>query len=447
MAVWSIIKKSELEGALRLDAEYYQPKYFRTLASLERLRSVHLADVAKPTKRRFKPVENKKFNYIEISEVNISTGAINVVNILGKEAPSRAQWVVREGDIIVSTVRPIRNAVALVTSQEDGFICSSGFAVLKPASVSPEFLFTYLKTKSIVELLDRKTTATMYPAVSWQDVFSTPVFRPDKNTENFITKRVQETQRSLRDSESLYRQAEEMLLKELGLDKLRLSQPKYYTVKLSQAREFHRLDAEHFQPKYDKLIRHLTKNCETKRIGEILAEPIQKGVTPDYVEEGSIVVVNSQHLGNTGLNFESTDRTIEDFWEHNKRAQIRNSDVMVYATGAYIGRTNVYLENEKAVAGVDILLVRPSHICNPLYLSIFLNAYPGITQAEKFASGSGQRHIYPEDIARFIVPLLPQSFQEKIADLLIKSHQARQQAKALLEEAKRKVEALIEGKN
>jgi len=446
MAVKSIIKVSELEGARRLDAEYYQPKYFEALNALEHLTAVPLADMVKPTKRRFKPVADQPFQYIEISGVNTSTGDMNSTSILGKEAPDRAQWVVRKGDVIISTVRPIRNAVAIVTDREDGFVCSSGFAVVKAKEIAPEFLFAFLKARSIVELLDRKTSATMYPAVSWQDVLALPIFKPDQDLEELIIARVREAQRSLRRSKSLYLEAEQMLLDELSWDNLDLSQPKSYAISRSQAKDLSRIDAEHFHPKYEKLLAHIKKAGKTKQIQEFLAEPILKGSTPDYIPDGEVMVVNSQHLGKHCLNFEATDRTSVMFWSENKRAQIKQHDVMIYATGAYIGRANPYLESARALAGVDLLLVRPKQECNPLYLSVYLNALPGIWQAEKLASGAGQRHIYPHNVKRFLVYLPSKEFQEQVADLVLQSYQARKKAKALLEEAKKKVEELIEKK-
>ncbi len=449
MAVKSIVKVSELEGTKRLDAEYYQPKYFEALNILQHLAAVPLASVVKLAKRRFKPVADQPFQYIEISEVNTSTGDVNSVSLLGNEAPDRAQWIVRKGDVIISTVRPIRNAVAIVTDREDGFVCSSGFAVVKAKEIAPEFLFIFLKARPIIELLDRKTTATMYPAVSWQDVLSLPIFKPDRTLEELTIERVREAQQSLQQSKSLYLQAEQMLLDELKWDKLDFSQPKSYAISLSQAKDLNRVDAEHFQPKYDCLLQHLSRIGETKRLGDILKEPIQKGITPDYLPEGEIVVVNSQHLGRYCLNFEATDRTTEEFWRQNRRAQIQNLDLMMYATGApYVGRSNIYFERgRKAIAGVDILLVRLNpRICHPVYLSVFCNSAIGMEQAAKYQKGSNQQHLYPDDVKQFLVYLPPMDFQEKIADLVLQSYQARKKAKALLEEAKGKVEELIEKK-
>lgn len=68
-------------------------------------------------------------------------------------------------------------------------------------------------------------------------------------------------------------------------------------------------------------------------------------------------------------------------------------------------------------------------------------------QTEKWLSGSsGQIEIYPSDIARYVVYLPSKEFQQRIADLVTQSWEARQKARQLLEEAKRKIEELVEGR-
>jgi len=51
-----------------------------------------------------------------------------------------------------------------------------------------------------------------------------------------------------------------------------------------------------------------------------------------------------------------------------------------------------------------------------------------------------------KEIKKVIIPILPKTTQQKIADLVQKSHEARKRAKELLEKAKQKVESLIENK-
>ena len=46
MITYSIIKKSQLEGAKRLDAEYYQPEYLELTSKLKKQNSKPLGDIA-----------------------------------------------------------------------------------------------------------------------------------------------------------------------------------------------------------------------------------------------------------------------------------------------------------------------------------------------------------------------------------------------------------------
>ena len=75
---------------------------------------------------------------------------------------------------------------------------------------------------------------------------------------------------------------------------------------------------------------------------------------------------------------------------------------------------------------------------------VFMNSFIGRFLTRRNQKGLAQQYIYPYDIRKQIVPILPKSTQQKIADLVHQSHAARQKAKQLLEEAKQKVEDLIE---
>ena len=52
MAVWSVIPKTQLEGATRLDSEYYQPEYLTLMESLRKKPTVQLNSIAFAAKKR-----------------------------------------------------------------------------------------------------------------------------------------------------------------------------------------------------------------------------------------------------------------------------------------------------------------------------------------------------------------------------------------------------------
>lgn len=113
------------------------------------------------------------FDYIEIGGVR-SDGTVEAEKTPYAEAPSRATWIVRSGDVLTSTVRPIRRLSALVTPDQDGFVCSSGFVVLQPHDVAAEVLLAYLRLPPVCELMDLHTSASLYPAISESDLLALP---------------------------------------------------------------------------------------------------------------------------------------------------------------------------------------------------------------------------------------------------------------------------------
>ena len=244
----STIKSSELEGFTRIDSEYYQPNYLELVDTLENAKAKPLFEIAEVVKRKFEPVSGEKFNYIEISEVDTQSGHINAIEVNGEEAPSRAQYVVQSGDVIISSVRPNRNAVALISLQQDGFVCSSGFVVLRPKDVSPEFLFASLKAEYVRVLLDRQTTATMYPAVSESDLIETPLISPSKSVVSRMEEKVNQAKLLGAKSKQSYADAESLLASELGLKRIELPDEDITTRKVSDVLKVSRIDAEYFHP-------------------------------------------------------------------------------------------------------------------------------------------------------------------------------------------------------
>ncbi|MCM8811274.1 MAG: restriction endonuclease subunit S [Candidatus Omnitrophica bacterium] len=447
MATSSIIQKSQLEGALRLDAEYYQPEYLELVKNLNNLGAVPIKDIAKNPKRKFKPQEGKIFQYIEISEVDLSTGEYNKKEVLGENAPDRAQWIVKQGDVIISTVRPIRNAVSLIRENVDNLVCSSGFAVLKPEKVEPEYLFVYLKSQPIVKLLDRKTTATMYPAITVDDLLNMKIYLGDEKFRREIQNKVQEAQKELETSKSLYSQAENLLLEELGLKNFKVEEYLCYIVNSSQIKSAQRMDAEYFQPKYEKIFNYI--KCPIKKLGEV-TKFLNHGKQPPYIDKGEVPIITQKHLGKAFLKIEAindpeTKFTSLEWVKKYPSYKLKIGDVLYYSVGSYpyIGKTNIVLDDLNATVASFITIIRTTEEINPIYLTVVLNSVIGQLQSEKWQSATVQQYVYPKDIKNFKIPILPIPTQQEIAGLVRQSHEARKKAKELLEEAKRKVEECL----
>lgn len=130
--------------------------------------------VCTPTEQR-DPSEEAEvaFRYVDIGGIDRAHKRITgSALLLGAEAPSRARKVIRTDDVIVSTVRPNLNAVAMVPVELDGQIASTGFCVLRANTelVEPRYLFYRAISPDFVRALSARVRGASYPAVSDQDV-------------------------------------------------------------------------------------------------------------------------------------------------------------------------------------------------------------------------------------------------------------------------------------
>ena len=80
-----------------------------------------------------------------------------------------------------------------------------------------------------------------------------------------------------------------------------------------------------------------------------------------------------------------------------------------------------------------------------LKMSLYLNSLAGKLQVEKYQRGSsGQLELYPFDIRKFQVWEAPQSIQQEIRRLYEQATESARQSRELLDQAKSRVEQLIE---
>lgn len=194
-------RASEVFAARRVDSSYFSPRVSQLLQLLAR-DNMRIGDVAPARHEEFVAGSSGEFDYIEISDVQ-SDGTTGSNRLPQFEAPSRATWYIRPGDVIASTVRPIRRLSAIVTPEQDSFVCSSGFVVLAPQSVSPELLLTYLRLPQVCELMDLHTSASMYPAISEGDLLNLPFRRTSADVERKIVAAVRRAHSTRRESRNL----------------------------------------------------------------------------------------------------------------------------------------------------------------------------------------------------------------------------------------------------
>lgn len=311
---------------------------------------------------------------------------------------------------------------------------------------SPGYVAAYLVSDAGQALADRERTEQMNPYLPVGLLGNLLIPRVSAEAQSAIDDLVRAKRQADIAADRLYCEANELLIDHLHLDEVPSTYVRQYSTTYRDVVHSTRTDAQHFRPEFAQL-----EALMRRTVGAANVRPLQclvtfnhRGKQPVYVEGGTVAVVNSQHIGPQHVQFDELASTSEAVYDKDARSRLARNDVVVYATGAYVGRTNIWLERTLAVASnhVNILRLKPEY--DPAYVALVLNSKVGAMQTEKHATGSTQVELYPGNLARFMIPIVAPKTQREIGDRVRQSYQALKQSKALLEKARQGVAALIE---
>lgn len=106
------------------------------------------------------------FDYIDIESVREGK-ILERRKMTFETSPSRARRIVKNGDVIVSTVRTYLKAIVQIKDLKNSTIVSTGFAVLRPSKLlGEEFLNYCVRAKSFIEKVVAFSTGVGYPAIT-----------------------------------------------------------------------------------------------------------------------------------------------------------------------------------------------------------------------------------------------------------------------------------------
>ncbi len=107
------------------------------------------------------------FIYIDLESV-VDGMLLKEERIEKQEAPSRAQRILRKGDVLFQMVRPYQKN-NFYFQREGDYVASTGYAQIRTTNNS-QFIFQYLHYQKFVDEVIEKCTGTSYPAISSTDL-------------------------------------------------------------------------------------------------------------------------------------------------------------------------------------------------------------------------------------------------------------------------------------
>ena len=127
-----------------------------------------------------------EMTYVDIGSVDAVAGITETEAVVFEKAPSRARRVVRDGDVIVSTVRTYLRAIAAIHGPESGLTVSTGFAVLRPRRLESSFASYALRAPHFVERVVANSVGVSYPAINASSLVCFPIPYPGVDEQRAI---------------------------------------------------------------------------------------------------------------------------------------------------------------------------------------------------------------------------------------------------------------------
>ena len=311
------------------------------------------------------------FNYIDISCVENESGKFLGPNETATdEAPSRARRSVRQGDVLMSTVRPNLKAFALLTEVPERAVASTGFAVLrvKPGRLLPGFLICVLRDDKSVDQMIGMAGKGAYPSINQTDVESIQIPLPPLEVQKEIVAEIEAYQKVINGARAVL---------------------------------------EHYRPHIP-----IHPDWPIFELSDVTTK-ITDGAhfTPTYVETGV------PFLRVTDITESNTSKKFIPQEEHDeliKRCHPEKGDVL-YSKNGTIGIAKLVDWDWEFSIFVSLCLIKPNkELLDPHYLTCFLNSDTAYAQATARSKSGTVTNLHLVDIKTIKIPLPPLATQQAI---------------------------------
>ena len=400
MIVHSIIQKSQLEGALRLDAEYYQPEYLNLISKIKNQKSKLLAEIGEivygttPSGGMFEQSGIPFIRSQNFSNLLIDTS--NLVFCSEKFNKQNKKSNIKPGDLLFAAVVATIGELAIVQDEVKEGNINQNIARIRiiDKNINPYFVGLFFASKLGQLQIERLVTgnAQFYLNSTQIGSFFIPII--DVKQQNKIAQYFQEIQNQIHISKSFYNQAENLLLEELGLKDFNHKENLSSVVYLSEIKSVNRMDAEYFQLKYEKILSKI-KEHKAWKLGDLVS--IRKGIEPgsgQYQDEGKLFIRVSSISKDEIIDKDQKYLSDELYQKLKKDYEPKIGEILL-TKDATPGIAYVVKENIEGIISGGILRLKLKEGTDAEYVAFCINSIVGRLQSERDAGGSIIAHWKP----------------------------------------------------
>ena len=187
----SVKSYSDFVSAGRFDAEYFQPRYE---AIDKKIRGYHggvmaASDALVPG--LVNEDVNTKERYVELADIGANGEISGCMSATFGELPSRARQRIEAGQVIVSSIEGSLDKCALVTTEYDKALCSTGFHRFCSTKINAETMLLLFKSWPIQRLMKRGCSGTILCGILPGELVNVPLPLVDFKVQRDLADKVQ----------------------------------------------------------------------------------------------------------------------------------------------------------------------------------------------------------------------------------------------------------------
>lgn len=459
---YSIINFSEAKKEKRFDAEFYLPKYKIAFNKIKNYNWKYLRELifslgdyhsngSYETLRNHVELLNYKSYayYLRTKELENNDFENDVLYVSESAYNFLEKSKLKGFEIAINKVGSPGNVYQVPNLNIPMTLGMNLFSIVPVNNINCHYLYIYLSSYYGQLFLHQRVTGAVPPSIDKESVRKVPVPIFSDEFQKSIEKLVLEAHNQRQISNSLMKEANEILEKEIGFDKLEIKKKKvnYSIVNYSETLSSKRIDAEYYQEKYQII---MDKIQSYKNGYDILDNIcfIKKGIEPgsEYYRDNGIPFLRIQNLTKYDLKLDNCIYVDNDFYNKNAEYRVDKDDILLSKDGSPGIAYHIYnLNNLSMITSGGILRLKiKDNTFLPEVLALILNSKVVDYQVKQASGGAVILHWRMEEIFNTVIPIIDKNVQNIIAEKVQEFYKARDSAKALLEEAKKKVEDAIE---
>lgn len=451
----SCVNYKKLDQGTRLDAEYYKPEFLEIEKLLRKVNCKLLDDVSQSIKSfgayalcNEMVLVDKGIPFIRCKD--IKEGFVDFSDVLfidGKTHRLLSKSAVTPKTVMLTMSGTVGNCAVADPAWNYPINSNQDIAKIETnESIDPYYLTVFLNGKYGKNQTERLPIGSIQQHIFIWQLRGLLVFIASKDFQNTIAKLYAKAINLLVDSEEFYKEAEQVLLSELGLLNWKPKHRLSFVKKYSDTTSAGRIDAEYFQPMYEDVVKAVISSKTYATLGDIVS--IKKCIEPgsEAYQDNGIPFLRVSNLSKFGINNDNQQFISKNLYDSLKTHQPKKGEILL-SKDATPGIA-YYLKDTPSKmipsGGILRLSVKDSERVLPEYLTLVLNSVVVQKQIERDAGGSIINHWLVDQVKSTFIPILPIETQKQITEKVNKSFSDRGLSKSLLDIAKRGVEMAIE---